>query len=298
MTALSENFGVLLAPGLRKIYQNTLASKPDYIKDLFNVIGSEKAEEKDTSIGSLGQVPEFDGSIDYDDLIKGYDKTYTHKEYAKGFQIQRRLYDDDLYGVINKRPEALALSVWTTRQTHAASVFNSAFATVLGPDGKVLCAADHPTSPDDSTNKSNAGSTALSADALEATRIAMMAWKDDRGNLLGVQPDTLIVPLGLKATAEIITKSELRPGTADNDINTQKGDWKLIVNPFLTDSTNWFVADGSRMKMMLNWFDRIKPEFAHENDFDTFIAKYRVYMRYSYGFSDWTWVYGHAVAGA
>ena len=30
----------------------------------------------------------------------------------------------------------------------------------------------------------------------------------------------------------------------------------------------------------------------HEEDFDTFVAKYRGYMRYSYGFSDWRGMVG------
>lgn len=35
-----------------------------------------------------------------------------------------------------------------------------------------------------------------------------------------------------------------------------------------------------------------KPEFKNEEDFDTFVAKYRGYMRYSYGFSDWRGMVG------
>ena len=31
-------------------------------------------------------------------------------------------------------------------------------------------------------------------------------------------------------------------------------------------------------------------------DFDTYISKWSTYCRYSYGFSDWTWIYGQNVA--
>ena len=52
----------------------------------------------------------------------------------------------------------------------------------------------------------------------------------------------------------------------------------------------WFLQDGSRHE--LNFFWRVKPEFKNEEDFDTFVAKYRGYMRYSYGFSDWRGMVG------
>ena len=52
----------------------------------------------------------------------------------------------------------------------------------------------------------------------------------------------------------------------------------------------WFLQDGNRHE--LNFFWRVKPEFKHEEDFDTFVAKYRGYMRYSYGFSDWRGMVG------
>ena len=42
----------------------------------------------------------------------------------------------------------------------------------------------------------------------------------------------------------------------------------------------------------LNFFWRVKPEFKNEEDFDTFVSKYRGYMRYSLGFSDWRGMVG------
>jgi hypothetical protein len=54
--------------------------------------------------------------------------------------------------------------------------------------------------------------------------------------------------------------------------------------------TAWFLQDGARHE--LNFFWRVKPEFKNEEDFDTFVAKYRGYMRYSFGFSDWRGMVG------
>ena len=52
----------------------------------------------------------------------------------------------------------------------------------------------------------------------------------------------------------------------------------------------WFLQDGNRHE--LNFFWRVKPEFKNEEDFDTFVSKYRGYMRYSLGFSDWRGMVG------
>jgi hypothetical protein len=50
------------------------------------------------------------------------------------------------------------------------------------------------------------------------------------------------------------------------------------------------------MKLYLKWFNRIPVEFNKDKDFETYLAKWSVYVRYGYGFSDFAWIYGHAVA--
>ena len=58
---------------------------------------------------------------------------------------------------------------------------------------------------------------------------------------------------------------------------------------------NWFLIDSRYMKLFLKWFDRIPVEFNKDKDFDTYIAKWSVYTRYSFGFSGWQWIYGAQV---
>jgi hypothetical protein len=50
------------------------------------------------------------------------------------------------------------------------------------------------------------------------------------------------------------------------------------------------LQDGSRHE--LNFFWRKRPEFKWAEEFDNFVAKYRGYMRYSYGVSDWRGLVG------
>ena len=293
----SENFGYLLDPGLRKIFMDEY-SLPEGQKDnLFGMEKSSKSVEYDLGIGGMGDLEEFDGTIPYDDFKQQYRVSYSHREWVKGIKIERKLVDDDLYSIINKRPAQLALNAKRTAEKHGSSVFNNAFNTSVfsGGDGLALCSNAHTRVGTTNTND-NLGTTALSATAVEATRLAMRAFTDETDNLLIARGDTLLVPPALEEQAWEIVNATGKMDTADNNPNFNKGKYRIIVWDYLTDSNNWFMIDSKMCKMYLKWFNRIPVEFNKDKDFDTYISKWSVYNRYSYGFSDWTWIYGHNVA--
>ena len=292
-----ENFASLLDPGLSKVFMDEFGQPGDMVPQLFSTEVSNKAVEYDLGIGGTGDLEEFTGTIPYDDYFQQYRVSYTHKEWVKGLKVERKLVDDDLYNVINQRPRTLALVAKRTREKHGASVFNNAFNTSIfaGGDGLSLCNTLH-TFVGTSTTVGNSGTTALSATALEATRLLGMALTDETDNLMDVQYDTLLVPPNLEETANIICKTDREVGSANNDINWNRNRYRVLVWNRLTDTNNWFVMDSKYMKLFLKWFDRIPTEFNKDKDFDTYIAKWSVYTRYSYGFSDWRWIYGHAVS--
>ena len=293
----SENFGYLLDPGLRKVFMDEYMLPGLVADQLYSKEKSSKAVEYDLGIGGMGDLEEFDGTIPYGDFHMQYRVSYTHKEWVKGIKIERKLVDDDLYNVINKRPMQLALIARRTREKHGATLFNNAFntSTFAGGDGLALCADAH-TAVGTVVTQDNAGSTALSATAVEATRLLMINYLDETDNLINVMPDTILVPPNLEETAWQIVKTDREVGTANNTMNFNMGKYKVIVWNFLSDTNNWFMLDSKYMKLFLKWFDRIPQEFNKDKDFDTYIAKWSTYGRYSYGFSDWKWIYGHAVA--
>ena len=293
----SENFGYLLDPGLRKIFMDEFNMPDSKTDQLYSIEKSTKATEYDLGIGGLGDLEEFTGTIPYGDFSQQYRVSYTHREWVKGIKLERKLVDDDQYSIINKRPQQLALVAKRTREKHGASLFNSAFGTSIfaGGDTLALCASAH-TSVGTATTQSNTGTTALSATAVEATRLLMRAFKDETDNLINVMPDTLLVPPNLEETAWQINKNDKQIGTANNDLNFNQGKYKVIVWDYLTDTNNWFLIDSRYMKLFLKWFNRIPQEFNKDKDFDTYIAKWSTYTRYGYGFSDWKWIYGQAVS--
>jgi len=306
MPAISENFGDLLEPGLKKIFSEQYKQIPGMKDALYNIGSSNTSYEKDSSVGAFGDMEPFTGTIPYDDVEQGYDVTYTHAEFAKGFKVERKLFDDDLYGVINRKPAGLAMSARRTEEKYAANPFNNAFSgsgtiavsgtTVLSnTESLSLCNSAH-TSTATSTTQGNSGTTALSATAVEATRVLMTAFLDDRDNKISVMPDLLLVPRNLEETAFQIVASKGIVNSAENNANFHYGKYKVAVWDYLSDSNNWFMIDSAMMKMFLQWFNRIPLEFFQDKSFDTLISKFGAYCRYSFGWSDWRWCYGHNVS--
>lgn len=294
----SEQFGLLLDPGLRKIFMDEYMLPDGMIDALYGVENSTKAVEYDYALGGVGDLEEFTGTIPYTDFEGQYKVSYTHKEWVQGMKIERKLVDDDQYSIINKRPMSLALSAKRTREKHAASVFNSAFNTSVfaGGDTLSLCNSAH-TWNGTATTQSNTGTSALSATALASARLAMRDFTDDTDNLLTARGTLLLVPPELEQTAYEITMTDRKPGTGDNDANFIKSlNYKVAVWDYLTDTNNWFLIDEKYAKMFLKWFNRVPVEFNKDKDFDTYISKWSVYNRYSYGFSSWTWLYGNNVS--
>lgn len=299
--AISEQWAELLEPGLRRIFevQRDALAAASLVPGLFNVITSTKAEEHDLGMGGFGDWKEYKGAIEYDDMEQLFKTTYTHVEYARGFKVERKLVDDDQYNVINRRPRGLALSAMRTREKAAASIFNNAFSTsYVGGDSQPLCeSAGHPYSPSNASTQTNEGSTALSYNSVVETRRLMREYEDDRAQLVQVNPSLILHPPELEETASSIVNTINKVDVADyhDSFIKRKGITNLSWD-YLTDANNWFMIDPQLAKLFLLWIDRVGLEFEMDPTSDFRLeARYRGYMRYSYGWSDWRWVYGHQV---
>jgi hypothetical protein len=128
----------------------------------------------------------------------------------------------------------------------------------------------------------------------------MREFKDDKGELVAINPDLILIPPELEETANGIINtmnggSPQQPGTGNyNDNLPQRVGMRYLVWDYLTDANAWFMIDSQLAKIHALWIDRAPLEFALDPTSDYNLkAKYRGYMRYSYGWSDWRWVYGN-----
>jgi len=307
MTMTTEQYARFVLPIIRKTWQQA-TNAPSGFEGLFGMETSNAATAYSQGIGGTGLVSEYNsdsaegapGAIKYSSFSELYEKTFTHKEYADGMAIERRLFDDDQSGIIRRRASQFGDKFNNTMAYHKASVFNNAFSSdYVGADSVALCSASHPLSKRNSSTWSNAGSTAFSYDAVTATQALGLSMTDDKALPMPIIYDTVIVPNGLRAQALEILKAVAKPGTADNDANALQEDrpLQLVVSPWLSDANNWFMADSRLAPQHLLWYWRVMPEVDLDpaSNFNL-VAKYRGYMRFSYGWDDARWVYGHEVA--
>ena len=301
-THVSENFGKLLYPGLRKIFFETYSELPEQFTKIYNVQKSNSATETDYGLGAFGDWEERTGELDtvaYAKISEGGEVTYTHKAFTKGFMISRELNDDEKYGQMKKMAKALARAGRAKVEKDAIQVLTKGFqgqsGTFKGRDGKELFHNAHDLVDSEKTC-SNILTEELSEQSLKKAIQMMASQLDEAGNLIQMKATKLIVPPALEDTALRLLHSTQLPGTNHNDTNEYLKDrLSVVVMDYLATTAGgndkfWFLQDGNRHE--LNFFWRIKPEFKHEEDFDTFVAKYRGYMRYSYGFSDWRGMVG------
>ncbi len=262
------------------------------VTGLFKPGRSNKAKETDLRVGGFSDPVAFEGTVVYDTPRRDYEVEYTFDELTKGFAITRKMRDDLLYDTIFDSASGMATAFARKRRKDAASVFNnSTSASYLGYDGKALCANDHPRSRVDSTSVDNLAALSLSSANLETAVLAHQNLKDELGEEIVIMPDVLVVPRALRKTALEIVGSEKVPENANNAINVQAGNWTVVVDPYLTSSTAWFIVDSTLSRRYLKWYDRVGVEFAGTQDFDTMVWKYRGYTRYGFGWSDFRWVY-------
>ena len=304
MVLTAGNFASLLEPGLREIF-DIASSRPNPVMEaLYGIRSSTKRTEHYQAMGAGGLVPPFNGTVPYEDFAGGYKLDLLNHEFALGMQVERSLVDDDQYGEIRDRASTLGDSFPNTIETDAVNTFINAFTdggtnrfgqTTNGADAVGLCSLVHPHSPSNTGDtQANEGTLDLNLPNVDTTKQAMMNFTDDKGQLLGINPDMLLVPAELeRRAAQIVSaRANLEPDTAEHNINIFAGRIQQVTWNRLTDSNAWFLIDSRLMKRDLIWQWRIRPEFAQENNFDRLLAKYRGYMRYSVGWRDWRWIYG------
>jgi phage major head subunit gpT-like protein len=293
--ASRSNFSPLLIEGIRKVFFDALDPKSMVYKDIFDIQSSNKRKETDHTVAGIGMLSEkAEGEpTTYDDFVDGYSVDYIHTTYAKGIRITQELLEDELYGVIKKRSQALANSARYRMEFDHASLFNNANNTNVftGGDGKALLSALHPLAAAQGEIYSNTSSSDLSGAALETAMTNFRRMKNDRGLNVAIEPNVLLVPPELEFDALEILKSTGKPYTADNEVNPIQGRLQVKVWDYLTDASSWFVLSDKRYGAPIS-FNRVPISFKEDGDFDTDDLKMKARTRYSFGFSDWRWVYG------
>ena len=280
-----------LLPGLNALFGLEYATYGEQHKEIYETETSERSFEEETKLSGFSAAPVKNegAAIAYDNAQEAFTARYTHVTIAQGFSLTEEAIEDNLYDSLSARyTKALARSMAYTKQVRAASVLNGGFTTAVGGDGVTLFATNHPlVSGGTNSNRPTTGAD-LNETSLEAAVIQIAQWTDERSLLIAAKPRKLIVPPQLQFVATRLLETELRVGTADNDINAIKNNGSIpegyTVNNYLTDVNAWFLT--TDVPNGMKHFVRTPLSNSMDGDFDTGNVRYKSRERYSFGFSD------------
>jgi hypothetical protein len=222
-------------------------------------------------------------------------KRYLYKVYGLAFALTKVLVEDgDHIRIGQVYARHLAQSLVETKELLGANVLNVAFNSAYpGGDGVPLISTAHPIVNGTFSNQLSTSAN-LSQTSLEQMLIQVRQAVDNNGKRIRLVPRQLIVAPGNIFQAEVLLKSVLRAGNANNDINPVKSigllDEGAAVLSRLTSSTAWWVQtdapEGFKLLM------RRRLEKTMEGDFETDSMRYKATERYDMGFTDPRAAYG------
>jgi hypothetical protein len=206
------------------------------------------------------------------------------------YSITRKAVDDGLYKS-EFRPANLGLqqSMRAFWNTQAAYILNTAstYVPAIGGDGKALLATDHPVDTGTFANTSSVPLALNEASLIGGAKGIRKNFVDEAGILQDIFAEDLIVPTNLEDVAIRLLKTDLRPGTGNNDVNvipTMAGGIKNYkVLRYLTSDFPWFLT--TTVKGLIH-LERIPFEMDMFVDFDTDNLKVKSYERGGFFYND------------
>lgn len=312
-------YGKFIAP-IKAIITNEIErgeKESNLLNDLFNVEKSNRyAETIGSETGFRAFRPKIEGGIaENDEIMASYYKTIEHIEFGKEFTTTRKMVDDSQFGMcadMKAAPRNFAQAYNDTKLEVAALAlangnstsydYNGFALDLTTGDGQALFSKTHK-SKTGGADQSNLYATAFSASNLAALSGVMRNFKDDNGRVLGYSADTIVLPTNrysLENTVRVAIGSERSPGNDYNDINTQYGKWKIVINPFWEASADEFILMSSKANERLlgnMFFNRVDLDIINEVDRKTRNLVWNGYCRFGVGFGSWKHVLKGGVTG-
>jgi hypothetical protein len=307
MASFTSQHPDLLESLQKRIFFNEYMQEPESFGEVFNVEKSTRAFEDAMKVSGLGSFAlKAEGSpVGYDDPVSGPRKRVIHSTFALGGRQTMEMIEDDQFNIMSKMPADLARSARDHRENLAWGVVNNGGTSTTGTlDGLALFSTAHPYLKSQGTSSSATQSNdltpavALSVSGIESVMNLATLVRDESGRFTPIKARLkyLIVPPGLQFEAARLLESEYEPFTSDNQINTMKSSRtgvQVKVVPYLTSSTNWFMATDKR-EHSLTFYSRKPVTTDSGRDFQTKDTMFDAHYRASACARDWRGVYRSA----
>lgn len=291
----------------------------ELVNALFNVKKSKHFGEKIAGLSTFGNFEAVDEGAEApaDTLKETEPKLITHSEFKKLFEVTKTMKEDLQFDIVATKAAAYVRAYKRSRAEFASAALTSAAKTFTygsktgldstTADGLALFDKAH-TGLTGVATQSNVFTNAFGNDDAMLNRLANigMNFKNATGHVMGYTFDTLIVPgnaYRLITLGKKIINSDQQVGSSFNDVNVNKGIWKLVVDH------HWQVAEGAEPYIIMSsqankdlmgsmFYDRTPLEIEQDVDVRTqnLISSGR--GRFSAGFGDWRHIImGGAAAG-
>ena len=296
----STDFRSVVEPILNEVFDGVYDQRADEWKGVFREQkGIPRNYHEEPVLYGFGAAPELpDGmAVSYQSGGVLFLQRYLYKVYGLAFSLTKVLVEDgDHIRIGQTYAKHLAQSLIETKETLAANILNRAFnSSYVGGDGVSLTATNHPIVSGTFSNQLSTAA-ALSQTSLEQLLIQIRNAVDNNGKRIRLTPTQIVTGPSNVFQAEVLLKSVLRTGTADNDINPVKSMGLLTKGQAnlsrITSTTAWWVQTDAPegLKLMM----RRGLEKSMEGDFETDSMRYKATERYTLGWTDPRGVFGTA----
>ena len=296
----STDFRSVVEPILNEVFDGVYDQRADEWKQVFKEQkGIPRNYHEEPVLYGFGAAPELpDGmAVSYQSGGVLFLQRYLYKVYGLAFSLTKVLVEDgDHIRIGQTYAKHLAQSLIETKETLSANVLNRAFnGSYTGGDGVSLISTSHPIVSGTFSNQLTTAAN-LSQTSLEQMLIQIRNAVDNNGKRIRLTPKQIVSGPSNIFQAEVLLKSALRAGTADNDINPVKSMGLLAEGQAnlsrITSSTAWWIQTDAPegLKLLM----RRSLEKSMEGDFETDSMRYKATERYTVGWTDPRGVYGTA----
>nr|DAH38063.1 MAG TPA: Major capsid protein [Caudoviricetes sp.] len=276
---------------------------------IFKRVNSTHHSEAFTGLGTVDTFAPVgeNGAYPQGGLDQGYVQTLAAETWKGSFAISEEMMEDKMDSVLVGKPQGFLDDYHRKRSAFFAGLLGSAiknlaaytvdkrkFSTLCADGSKLFAAAHAPKTK--GGNQCNAFTDAFSSTALGKLATNMQNLCDDDGNMLTLNPDTIIIPniAGIKEEVFGVLGAHNDSNTAaGNKFNYLFGGWNVLIwnelNKYCTGDSNtpWILMDSQYNKRYDGAIDlmrkdlTVKSEIAH-NDANVWKGR----ARFTGGFVD------------
>lgn len=317
-SALNDDFWKPVGQVVNTILEEADQEKTQYdelVSDIAIEKKSKKYAEKQTSVTSLSdfEVTAEGADAPLDDMQEGTPKLIVHSTFQKRVDITKELVDDGDWDAIKSKERNMVNAYKRTRAglltaalsgTGTTFTYGGATLDRTTGDNKAVFAIDHPSVITSVPVQSNVFTNPFGSDASMLIRLANIGrnFKNESGQVTGFTFNKIIIPgnaYELEETIRRIIASQLAPGTANNDANTQKGRWTLVVDnlwQYDPSGTCPYIIMSDEANDAYNgtvFYDRTPLDVKSEVKIENRNLVTTGYARMSVGFNNWR----HVICG-